>query len=126
MLYREESYINDHFVEKESLVDGNSQKQTVHSRSKNGMKLIDKTHINDVFDTSTVEVPEGAPSPGKSAITRHRDSSCSDLEIKKLKEAMFNDVHDRSGIEEDNGAVAEYEDYTPQTRKNRDILSEGA
>jgi len=39
---------------------------------------------------------------------------------------MFNEVQDRSCIEEDNGAVAEYEDYTPQTRKPRNILSEGA
>ena len=90
------------------------------------MKLVDKTHINDVFDTSTVVLAEGPPSPGKSAIPRRRESSCSDQEIKKLKEAMFNEVHDRSGYEDDNGAVAEYDDYTPQARKPRNILSEGA
>jgi len=101
----------------------------VHSRSKNGVKLVDKTHINEVFDTSTMVLAMGEPSPGKSAIPRRSDSSCSDQEIKKLKEAMFNEVHDRSGIiEEDKGTVAEYDDYTPQPRKPRhqtNIMSEG-
>jgi hypothetical protein len=85
-----------------------------HSNVKNA--LVDKTHINDVFDTSTV-IADGVPqSPGKSAIPR-RDSSGSDQEIKRLKEAMFNDMHDRSVTEEPSGATPaghlEYGDYTP-------------
>jgi len=74
MVYREESYIHDNFIEKEDDIT----QDKIPPQAKNAMKLVDKTHINDVFDTSTVVVAEGAPSPGKSAITRHRDSSCSD------------------------------------------------
>lgn len=93
-----------------------------HSRSKKGplaAAAVDRTHINEALDTSTVVLAEGegSYSPHKSAIPRLRESSCSDQEIKKLKEAMFNEVHDRSMVEDPvaggNQHHLEYEDYTP-------------
>ena len=109
-------------------------------------RLVDKTHINDVFDTSTMIMPllDGTNSPHKSAIIPRQECSSSggsDQEIKKLKEAMFNEVHDRSALEdpstgggEAGGPILDANEYydgehTPHAHRPRhqmNILSEGA
>ena len=76
--YREESYLQDQqdFNNDKS---SNSSYDPYHHHHRNSRhdKLVDKTHINEVFDTSTVIAGDGNNSPHKSAIPR-RDSSCSD------------------------------------------------
>jgi hypothetical protein len=64
----------------------NAEEPPIISEAKHS-SLVDYTHINEVFDTSTVAIVV-PPEPAKSRLTNNKLLN-SDLEIKKLKEAML-------------------------------------
>lgn len=74
------------------------------------MSSVDKTHINEQLNTSTVQEYQNAGDGGerKKAVSRTQNKQSiqsTDQEIKKLKEAILNDNYEENDEEEEESNV---------------------